>query len=158
MVRGAFSLPRHIQRQDTDSIPRLECSLDHTWPDSARRTGYKDGFHGKIRKVHRERYRLRGFRRRRKFSPPASPGPEISQRADEEGLRRISDLWDAKIFADLARQLIFDFGVPWNGGTQVSTWVAPPRMAPAFSNQCTTMASQMLEKRITLHTVTSSSV
>jgi len=37
-----------------------------------------------------------------------------------------SNLWDAKVFADLACQLIFDFGMPGHGRAQVAGRVAPP--------------------------------
>ena len=69
-----------------------------------------------------------------------------------------SDLWDSQIFADLAGQLVFDFRMPGYRRSKVASRIAPPRMTATLSDQAAPMAAKVLEKRVALHTVTSSSV
>ena len=61
-------------------------------------------------------------------------------------------LRNAKIPADLARQMIVDFAVTRDGATLVLRGVVPPRMIATFPDERTAMLREMPQQVAAFHT------
>ena len=61
-----------------------------------------------------------------------------------------------QVLANLSCKEVVDFIMSRDRGPTIEKWISPPRVAPSFANQVTSMLAKMLEKIEPLHAMTNS--
>lgn len=63
----------------------------------------------------------------------------------------------AEVTADLACQLVLDFGMPWDRGTPILRWIDPPGMPATLPEQLAALTPKMPEQLLAFQTAIFSS-